>query len=724
MNATALEIVPSAAAPAAPVAPRFAVPLEDLAEFHALPEARRAEVSFTLPLLKRLHHADSVVATAQAIAAAHRHQMRGLSWKSLLRKLSEYRAAGGDWRALVKGYRGPSTQPPELVEFVKRLAEDNHRSMAEAFKLLRGTIWPSGQPIPGLGSWPEVYAREHPSLPIPKVCPRTFYPAGLSLRNLYRMAPNKGARALFQRGLAAAKKHFPSVKRDPSLLRPLELIVIDDFELDCLCVFPGDKDHKPQIGRVAGLLAMDVGTRRKLHWGIGQRLERHEEQADGTVRTIRTGITRVDVQVLLHGLFAKHGLPDYPVTILCENAAAAISPELELALSTLFEGRVRVERTGLINHHTLTNGFCERGGKPWEKGWIEAVFNQLWNILGAMPGYKGSNQRLNAPGELDAKIAYTKLLIGQGERALNLPPEKIALLRLPFPSPEAVEVSFAWACGESDRRTEHKYLGFDQVTEFRLHEGEDPRPFTDLALVPVEQQGAVIVSQRPESPLERWSRLAQPASLRPVPPSVLALLLLTPKRVTFRNHAVSFVHDKKGFSYIDDSGKVTRGMADGTELLGYLDLAAPEHLHLADLRGAYVGTLTRLGGRRGAVDVRDKEALSAEAGRCATVINRTQAELRERHAGDDAQLAQDRAHNDGIVAEHKADTAGMTAADKIAHAAGEAAAVKARSKAHAKAMQSVAAKLTEADRDQFLAGSPAAPVAPDGPPADDLGDYL
>ena len=470
--------------------------------------------------------------------------------------------------------------------------------------------------------------------------------------------------------------------------RPVELIVIDDFNLDCLCVFPGDGRNPAQIAPVAGLLAIDVATRRKLHWGLGAQITREEKLPDGTTRTVRCGIRRVDVQTLLHGLFAKFGLPAYTITILCENATAAISPELELALSTLFEGRVRVERTGLINQKMLTNGFCEKGGKPWEKGWIESAFNGLWNMLGAMPGYKGSNQRLNSPAALDDAIAYTKLLIGQGEGKLNLPPEKIALLRLPFPSPEAVERAFAWACAASDARTDHKYLGFDHVTEFLLEEGGEPRPFTELALVPVAQQQQVIVCQRPEAPIERWSRIAADCPLRAIPAAVLALLLLTPKRVTYRNHQITFAHDKVPYTYVDESGNVLRGVPDGAEFLGYFDVAAPQQLHLADLKGAYAGSLARLGGKRGAIDIRDKAALKQAAAVQATIINRTVAELRERHSDQDAQLAVDKAHNDAIATEHKAASG---AAQIVVAVAENAARAEAKARADARAERGVSA---------------------------------
>jgi hypothetical protein len=699
--------------PPAPVVVSWTVPISDLATLTSLPEVRRVEVQHTLRLLERMHQLvnERGVRGAAAMVVATSGHMRGLSTASLVRKYYAVRAHG--WCALIKDYKGPSSQPPEFITFVRRLAEDNHRSMAEAFELLRLEIWPSGQPVPGYGTWMEYYSKQHPERPLPRAFPR-IYPPGWSERNLLRLAPSKGARTLYQRGIAAAKKYFPSVKRDPSQLRPLELITIDDFELDCLCFFSGDSANKPQLGRVAGLLAIDVATRRKLHWGLGQRLERIEEQPDGTTRTVRTGISRVDVQILLQGLFAKHGLPDYPVTILCENASASISPELELCLNTLFEGRIRIERTGLINHKTLTNGFGEKGGKPWEKGWIESTFNALWNKLGALPGYKGSNQRLNGPANLDAAISYTKLLIGQGERALNLPPEKLALLRLPFPSLATLEQAFAWACAALDARTEHKYIGFDRVTEFALREGDEPRPFHDLALVPYDQQQNVIVSERMESPLERWSRLGQLHPCTPLPASVLALLLLTPKRVTYRNHQITFAHGKTGYTYLDAKGDVVASLADGTELLGHFDPAAPELLHIADLRGAYLGSLTRLGGSRGMIDIRDKAALSEAAGQIATVRNRTLSEIRERHADQDAQLAADRAHNDALVAEHKAATASLSTAEKIGLAAGHAAEVQHRRKTQEKALRKIASS------DELSEPTTASPSAGPGNYADDL----
>jgi hypothetical protein len=652
---------------ATPSAP-FTIPLGDLAEFSALAERRRVEVQLALRLLARVDalrvQGATLTQAVATVAAAAKHQAVGCSAPSILRKFYVY-AAARDWRALVNHYKGPHTQPAEFIQEVKRVAELNHRSIGEAIEQLRER-WAAGESIPGYGTWIELYLSRHPDRTLPKVWPRGFFPDGWSLRNLQRYGPKKGARTLYQRGLAAAKKHFPSVTRDPSQLRPLELIAIDDFELDCYCVFAGDAENKPAISRVAGLLAIDVGTRRKLHWGMGQRLEREERAPDGTLRTVRTGISRLDVQLFLQSLFAKYGLPDYPITLLVENAAAAISPELQLSIATLFDGRVRIERTGLIEHRTLTNGFTERGGKPWEKGWIESAFNSLWNKLGAMKGYKGSIARLNGPANMEAKLAMTKILLGHGERSLNLPPAEIAQLRLPFPNLAECERAFALACELCDRRTQHRYLGFTVVTEYLLEKDGEPQPFEALALLPDGELHTALPVERMESSLERWDRLVRAVKFTAIDPAVLAVFLLTPLRVTYRNAAVTFVRAKKGFTYVDPTGTVLAGIPEGTEFLGYLDAQNPEHLHITQLNGARTGTLTRLGGATGMVDVRDRAACAAAGAVVATLVNREIAELRERHADEDAALVADKAHNAAIVDAHREASKGLTLAQKIA----------------------------------------------------------
>ena len=762
----------------APLTLTFTPPLGDLKAWAETPEKRRNEVRIVLPLLRRIHELVGTVSLDVACATVSKasgHLMRGLSKGNLRRKYEAYVNGGyhpgdlfregkvyaaGDWRILIAGYRGPNQQADDFKREVRRAALANHVSIGESLQQLRER-WAAGETIAGCGklrddgtrepgSWIELYKEKFPGRPLPKVWPRGFFPEGWSVRNLRRYGPAKGARVLAQRGLAAAKRYSPSVPRDTSRLRPLELITIDDFELDCLCVFPGDAHNRPQVGQVAGLLAIDVGTRRKLHWGLGQRLVRHEEQADGSVKTVRTGITRVDVQLLIYMLFAKFGLPDYPVTILCENAAAAISPELKLSIETLFGGRVRVERTNLIEHRNLANGFTEKGGCPWEKGWIEATFAKLWNILGAQKGYKGNNQRINGPAELDAKIRFTKILLGQGEekitaaqaaltreqgielhggdQRLNLPPDEIALLRLPFQTMPELEAAFAWACQLCDSRTNHAYRGFDKIDEFRLEDGGEPQPFAALALLPPEKQLAVEMVQRMESSIERWDRLSAGVQFAAIDRSVLAIFLLTPVRAPYRNNAITFRLKGAGYTFVDEAGKVFAGVAEGTEFLCYLDQNAPDQLHITQLNGAATGTLQRLGGKRGAVDIRDKAALAAAAAVTATLRNRTLAQNRADLAEENAAALVDQEHNAQIIAAHQAETAALTPVQKLARAMTDADVARAEQRELDRAAQARANDLSAADRAEFLAGdapaSPSPAATASSANTEKLSDYL
>ena len=679
----------------------FHVPTADLVEFQSLPEARRNEVLLTLRLIERIAGQRDLVRTARAIAAQYAH-IRGLSATSLLRKYYALRASvstawpHGNWRVLVKNYKMPSQQPPEFISHLKRRFAENQRSIDAAIRAIRSE-WESGEPVPGYGTWMEWFVAVFPKETMPKRFP-FIYPLGWSKANLRRYAPSRGELALVRRGFSAAKRFFPHVRRDPSGLRPLEWIVMDDFWTKVNTVWPGGEGFGPQIAYTGGLLAMDVGTRKRLALGLKPRLER----PDGTC----IGIGDADVRTLLYALFSEHGVPDYPITILHENATARISPDFKLALTTLFDGRIRFESTSLIEHKTFTNGFVERGGTPWEKGWIESQFNLAWNEGGAMRGWKGSNERLNAPANLPAVRAYVQQLIAQGDGKHNLPPEIIERLRLPFQFVSEAVAAFTDLFDRLDRRTDHRCVGFEQVTEWRLEEHEAPRPFEELALVPVEQQQRVQILQRMESPLERWQRLSAAHPRRAVPESILALLLLTPKRdCTYRNHAVSFVHEKKGYSYIDETGEILRTVPEGTQFLGYFDPTTPLHLHICTQSGAFVGTLRRAGGRSGAIDIRDTAAIKEEAAVMATIRNRVLSEVRERHAETDTQLLADRQHNARVVAEFQS----TAQASQIATSIATAKALQNREVRLARATEDLAAQAAEALEANYRAPDPSAP---------------
>jgi hypothetical protein len=644
---------------------RYVVPVLDNDEFAALKPKVRTQVQLTLRLLERVSaiHArgeGSFVNEVEGLALAYRH-IRGLAGSSLLRKYYAFVESGGNWRVLVPAYKTPAAQPKQFQEFLKGLIEQNPRSIATAIGTLRDELWPSGASIPGYGTWQEWFAARYPQQVVPAKFPG-LWPEGWTTQNLRRYGPSKAERKLFTQGLGAAHSLMPTITRDTSKLRPLELIAIDDFRLDVRCVFPGDPERglKPQIAEVAGLLALDVATRRDLAHLLGPLLEVEEKLPDGTVRKVTKNIRAVDVQVLLYKLFKQHGLPEYTVTILCENATASIGAELELMLATVFDGRIRVQRTSLIEHKTLANGYLEHGGTPWEKGWIESLFNGLWNRFATLPGYKGSNERLNGPADTADKLKEASRFLAQGSNKLNLPPEVIEALRLPFPSMATLEQAFAYVLELRAGRTCHKMRGFDTVTEFRwpdpalpAPEGIDPHGpngFAALALLAPEQQRQMVPVERKESTVERWARLSVAHPRRHLGDAVLATLLLTPKRATWRNHAVTFTHDKVGYSYVDDDNLMAE-VAEGTEVLVYVDLAVPESAVICRANGTRIGILRMLGKSPRGVDITDKAALDEARARRAAIVNRVLAGVRARpeHVAANEIMLRAREHNEAVV---------------------------------------------------------------------------
>lgn len=682
--ASALDSLALTPAPGNPPAPRFTftVPLLDHEEFILLKQKWRQEVSVTLRVLERvhaLHREPNFVAAVQTLASSYRH-LGGFAASSLLRKYGRYVRSGGDWRTLVKGYKAPLKQPEAFAEFVRGLFEQHQGSIQAAIDELRDIVWPSGAEVPGYGTWQDWFRATYPHLEVPAKFPR-LYPPGFSPRNLRRLGPTRAERALATKGIAAAHAHLPKIVRDTSGLRPMELITIDDFQLDVMCKFSGDLERglRPQIAYVGGLMAMCVGTRKHLAHALGAMAERQETMPDGTVKKVRSYVKQIDVQGLLYSVFRDNGLPkDYDCTILCENKTATITTAMELMLQTVFGGRIRVKRTSLIEHKTLTNGFIERGGAPYEKGWLESDFHYLWPRVARLPGYKGANERLDAPGDLAEKLKLAARFLGQGKGKLNLPPELIEELPLPFASEAELTVAFATILDRAERRTQHRFLGFDNVTEFRwpnpalpAPEGIDPvglNSFRALALLSQPQQALMLPIERKESTLERWERLSTLHPRLRIAPSALALFLLTPNEARWLNHAATFTRDKVGYSYVDIDGVLPPDLAEGTPLLVYVDFTAPAAAKVCRKDGTPLGTLHLLGGNPRGADITNDAAVAEARAQRAQIVNRVLARVRARplHAATNAQLAADAERREQLVAAYQAETASLPAAEALA----------------------------------------------------------
>lgn len=632
------------------------VPFKEHADYERLSLDQKKRISQLLSIFSDIESSpDGVVAASDRLGVVN-----GTSGSNLRTLRSKFKHRG--WKALAKIYRGPDKLPEVFVQEVRRRIEANGRDSGTAAALQKlKDDWANGASIAGYGTWREYFRTTRPLEDIPERWPLGFFPEGWSISNLYTKQSTQPERALARRGYAAMKRFILSVVRDTSSLRPLELITIDDFELDFLIKAFNPVTKRWEICRCAGLLAMDVATRRVLAVALVPRFKLTKREralaeahiaanadlAEGEGETAdehrtRISITRHDVQSLLHAVFSTHGRPvGYGVTILCENASAAITTDFEIALELLLQ--VQVARTGLITEKTLRNGFVQGGGKPWEKGWIEALFRTLWNRLGDKPGQKGSSYE-NKPADCEAKVAYAMGLF----KLDGLSPEMATKFRVPFVTVEDALDGLHAIFARIERRDDHRMIGFEERCLYRLPGAAGLITETELVGVEQEQLVRAEVLPRRESPVERWDSLMAQIQRVKIADYVLACLLLTPKKITLKNHRLTFTHAGQGYTYADADSEVMR-LDEGTELLGYFELGRPGELFVTDLKGHYLGSVRR----RGAIDIRDHAAISAEAGEISRLIRACVINpVRGRHAADDAQLGADRDHNQALLEKH------------------------------------------------------------------------
>jgi len=583
---------------------------------------------------------------------------------------------------LARHYRGvgPKVEYPEAFrEHLLQLVGSRKRRDArrQAIRALLAA-WSAGHAVPGYGTWMELYARKHAGHPLPPIFPE-IYPAGWSERSLYRLIGEHDVEIVMdQRGSAAAHDLLPGILRDVGALRWMEFIVCDDFRPDVECVHLASR----QVVRPEGLLALDLATREVL--GLG--LQPRQEREDGT----RQGLVREDLRALLYALFCRHGLPlGYPVTILCENASAAITPEFEAQLVLTFSGRVRVVRTLMTTHRNLLYGFGERHGQPWAKGWIEANFRKLHLEASHLPGQTGPRYDL-APGDRAERVAYT-------ERLLRTAAEwQLPQLRTPLPTFEELYRELESAFERLALRTDHELQGFEQRVMVRLAPHLPPVPRESLAELPPGSYDLTKaeITTRMESPRERSTRLRAAARMEIVPDWAVRTLALAPKTVTVRGRKIELTLDGVRRTYTDPGCEALR--VDGAHLTAYYNPLAPTELHLCDKRGTYLATIRELG----RVDIRDAEAIRAAQERTAHVRGEVISAVRARHAAEDEQLRLMRAHNDAVLKQSPESAQLLAAVDTAKADADERATVTGRDVA--KAMSKAAKKADTASSDDWL----------------------
>lgn len=623
------EIIPLPADAGVPATVAAIVPLAHHEEFHnSTSEEQRKRIAGLLQIFDEI-----ATSPAGVVACTHRIALErpgyGMSPSNLMRLYSLYKKTH-DWRVLVPKYRGKHAGlPAEFVEFFRLRTEQNKRkNTARTVMMQIKDEWARGESIPGFGTWREYHETRYPEKDVPARYPFGFFPLGWSQSNLYGKRSSEAQRALARRGWAAAKPHLPHVIRDTSGLRFMELIVIDDFETDILVQARNPITGRYEIVTCTGLYAMDVATRTRLAMGLKPRFKNDDGR--------RIAITRADVQFLLHSIFSEHGLPaDWGVTILCENAAAAITDDVADMLQALFG--VQVGRTGMLADKVLANGFVPKGGKPWEKGWIESSFNLMGNHAGAFLGQKGASYQLK-PDDFEARLLYAENLLNTE----GLTPAEVDQLKTGFWLYDDALTAYTRIFDRMEERIYHKMQGFPEVCDYEVPGHAGLLTLAEAQRLDRDTIGTATPIPRRQSPRERKAALTAGMRRIKLAEHALALLLLTPKRCKLVNHRITFTHLGEGFTFAQ-AGSPVMDLKEGTELLGYFDPAHPDKLFCSLPNGRYIGHVRR----RGAIDIRDCEAIAAERGEISKIITQhVLAPVRARHADEDKALAIMKAENE------------------------------------------------------------------------------
>ncbi len=617
-----------------------------MAWFGRLPEREKQYIRTLLAVFARFDNARFIKSEAREMARQLKPLGRGHSAKRLIDRYREFRSRGRDARCLVRKWKnGRQGQPEEFIKFWQWLAGQNKRDdgTSGAWRRLIHEYWAAGEHVPGYGTWQSWFIKTFPNKAMPKHCPTSTIdlPPGWSYANALRYLPKKSVVKAMRQGFKAAHDHQKHLQRDRSRLLPLQLVAIDDFWLDQM--FYSTTLGHGKAFRSVGIMARDVATGCIVGWFIKPRTEDEFGK--------KQGIKQTEVKALLRLILEGQGLPPYPITFLVENAAASISQQTEAMLHANFGDRIKIERTGVYNDLLLKSGFPEKGGKPWEKSWVESYIRLIHTTAGHLPGQTG-NRYDNAPGNLPQVVKYTERLLQHPE----LEREDLQKLRLPLLSFEDGYRIYSGILDLLEQRTDHKMQGFDKVTVWRREPGDPWQPESEMFQLTPEQAVQAEIVTRLESSAERWQRLCPPrGQWTEVPDNMLWYLMPEERPGRIANGKV-VVHDKRighrPVEYWQEGSRLLREN-EGRKVLVHYTPDEPDRIVLTTTGPVEQRRSLGILPRDNAVDLLDREAIVKAAG----AIHRDRLAdirtVREICKEEDERLSRDKQFNQYVIEQAK-----------------------------------------------------------------------
>ena len=463
---------------------------------------------------------------------------RGLSLKSLYRKLDQFRQVGV-WACVDRrvarrvSAQGIAANTLFVEEWHRRVLA-NRRKVKPAWRALM-LDFVNGVAIPGVGTWRELYAATFGYRPAAdEPCPwgESTPPPGWSLRNLMMVSPDKCSLEAARIGLGQAKIDFlPTVRLTRVGLLPCQVVEVDDMWYEHMVIFGGNA--RPQ--RVLEFALMDRLTGHV----VGHLAKPVVEAADGTRKTLKSAWVRY----LYHYLLCVVGVPDGGCVIKGEHGTASADDTFASALAAINAVREGagwkpvVFRAGSIVTEPLAKGLpgVQSKGNPRHKGMIEQMHATLKNyadsiIFGGIGGGRGV-QPHEAIGMAREDAALVKL-------AEVLPATPGSGLRFNFPTWAAFARAVDEAHRRMDERTEHQLEGWEEcgfmVGELKVAGMPHWTAMPRMEALPAERaaqvralvaSGAAEYRERRMSPAEAWASATKAAKLERVSAAFAPMIL-------------------------------------------------------------------------------------------------------------------------------------------------------------------------------------------------------
>ena len=536
---------------------------------------------------------------------------KGLSLKSLYRKLDQFRAVGV-WACVDRRVARRVTAQGlavngALVEEWHARVLSNRRKVKPAWRGLLKDL-AAGVAIPGVGTWHDLYFSFYGYRPAEgEPCPWSERnpPPGWSLRNLMHLKPEKFALRAAQVGMGAAKIDFlPAVRLTRVGLLPCQVVEVDDMWYEHMVVFGGNA--KPQ--RVVEFAAMD-----RLTGHVVCHLAKPVVEAeDGTRKTLKSAWVRY----LYHYLLCVVGVPAGGCVIKGEHGTAAQDETFASALAAINAVREGVGkkpvvfRAGSIVTEPVAKGLpdVQHHGNPRHKGMIEQMHATLKNYADALIFGNVGGGRGVQPEETVGMVREDSALVALAANS-QLSTHN-SQLQFNFPTWGEFARAADEAHRQMDERTDHALEGWEEcgftVGELKVAGMPHWTAMPRMAALPAERAaqvralvaaGAAEYRERRMSPAEAWASATRDHALETVSPGFAPMILgkeLAHVGTVGDRLTVAVRDAETGERYVVSAVIDGKPLARGAKVQVWVNPMDSGKAYVADEQGRFLGVASTL----------------------------------------------------------------------------------------------------------------------------------